>query len=156
MTCFPASQLDGTDFCTEFCDAPMSLLPAENAVCVQGNAKLEYCDRTVRRIKDLEPLVTDTDLDEDVSEIGHTLEDFYADGDEDDGYHEYLPAGIDGALRAIFTGGDRAAASLSLSAEELPERGRFLRAGAVLPPKDPRRREPRICVPNCDSKGRCP
>ena len=43
MTCFPASQLDGTDFCTPSCDAPMSL-PGENAVCVQGAAKLAFCN----------------------------------------------------------------------------------------------------------------
>jgi len=42
MTCFAASQLDGTDFCTQSCGEPMSL-PDENAVCVQGSAKLAAC-----------------------------------------------------------------------------------------------------------------
>jgi hypothetical protein len=43
MTCFAARQLGGTDFCTKSCgDAPMSL-PDENAVCVQGKAKLQAC-----------------------------------------------------------------------------------------------------------------
>ncbi len=43
MTCFAARQLGGTDFCTQACgDLPMSL-PLEDAVCVQGNAKLPAC-----------------------------------------------------------------------------------------------------------------
>ena len=42
MTCFPASQLDGTDFCTQSCGEPMSL-PDQDAVCVQGGAKLVSC-----------------------------------------------------------------------------------------------------------------
>jgi hypothetical protein len=46
MTCFAARSLGGTfDFCTEKCEQPMSL-PDENAVCVQGNAKLKACDPT--------------------------------------------------------------------------------------------------------------
>jgi hypothetical protein len=47
MTCFAARPLGGTfDFCTEACgDTPMSL-PDENAVCVQGGAKLMACDPT--------------------------------------------------------------------------------------------------------------
>jgi len=43
MTCFPASQLDGADFCTESCGDPMSL-PDEDAVCVQGGALLKACN----------------------------------------------------------------------------------------------------------------
>ena len=47
MTCFAARQLGGADFCTQMCgDEPMSL-PDDNAVCVQGNAKLHACDPTV-------------------------------------------------------------------------------------------------------------
>ena len=42
MTCFPASQLDGSDFCAKSCGEPMSLA-AEDAVCVQGGAKLRAC-----------------------------------------------------------------------------------------------------------------
>jgi len=44
MQCFGASQIGAGDFCTETCgDVPMSL-PDEDAVCVQGNAKLKYCN----------------------------------------------------------------------------------------------------------------
>jgi hypothetical protein len=44
MTCFAARQIGGADFCTASCgDEPMSLLD-EGAVCVQGNAKLQACN----------------------------------------------------------------------------------------------------------------
>lgn len=62
-------------------------------------AKLEYCDRTVADVANLEPLITATDLDEAVDQMAYTLEDHFkaamAAGEE-------LPAGLDGALRAIF------------------------------------------------------
>src|SRR5579884_621518 len=40
-------------------------------------AKLEYCDRTLARLRDTEPPVTDTDPDEDVGAIGTPLEEWY-------------------------------------------------------------------------------
>jgi hypothetical protein len=45
MQCFAARQIGAAaDFCTQRCDdLPMSL-PDEAAVCVQGNAKLKYCN----------------------------------------------------------------------------------------------------------------
>jgi hypothetical protein len=44
MQCFAARQLGATDFCAQHCDgAPMSL-PDEGMVCVQGNAKLKACN----------------------------------------------------------------------------------------------------------------
>ena len=44
MTCFPASQLDGTDFCTQSCgDQPMTFA-VDSTVCVQGGAKLAFCN----------------------------------------------------------------------------------------------------------------
>jgi hypothetical protein len=44
MTCFAARQIGGADFCTKACgDIPMSL-PDDNAVCVQGNAELRFCN----------------------------------------------------------------------------------------------------------------
>ena len=42
MTCFPASQLDGTDFCTQSCGEPMSL--DDGSQCVQGHARLAACN----------------------------------------------------------------------------------------------------------------
>jgi hypothetical protein len=62
-------------------------------------AKLEYCDRVVKEVRDLEPLVRSDELDEDVSELNDSVDDFYirthAGGDE-------LPAGLSGALVSIF------------------------------------------------------
>jgi hypothetical protein len=61
-------------------------------------AKLEYCDRTMQRLNEVNPPVSATDLDEDVSELGYSLSDYYknvnAEGEPS--------AGLDGDLRAIF------------------------------------------------------
>lgn len=44
MTCFAARQIGGADFCTKACgDTPMSV-PEDDAVCVQGNAELKLCN----------------------------------------------------------------------------------------------------------------
>jgi len=62
-------------------------------------AKLEYCDATIAAIRDKDPLVSSDELDEDVGEIEYSLDDYYKNM-EPSGAE--LPAGIDGALRAIF------------------------------------------------------
>jgi hypothetical protein len=62
-------------------------------------AKLEYCDRTMKSLADVDPPVTATELDEDVGELGYTLDHFYGSGLP--GSAE-LPRGLDGALRTIF------------------------------------------------------
>jgi hypothetical protein len=55
MTCFAARQIGGADFCTKTCgDVPMSL--PEGAVCVQGNAKLKACNPEDDSNPDLHPL----------------------------------------------------------------------------------------------------
>jgi hypothetical protein len=91
---------------TEYADWPVAL------------AKLAYCDEVVRRIGDLEPLVTDEERDEDVGDIAYTLGEFYREHD-DDPEEVALPRGIDGALRDTFAGlgprpgqGDASAAAL--------------------------------------------
>jgi hypothetical protein len=62
-------------------------------------AKLEYCDRTMKVLRDREPLVRDEELDEDVGAIGSSLDDFY---------QEHVPPGgdvppeVDDALHTIF------------------------------------------------------
>jgi hypothetical protein len=81
----------GSDWRREYPDWPVAL------------AKLTYCDEVMRRVGDLEPLVTDEDRDEDVGEIAYTLGEFYRDY-EDDPDGEALPRGIDGALRDVFGG----------------------------------------------------
>jgi hypothetical protein len=77
----------GLDWRAEYAGWPVAL------------AKLTYCDRTMAALKDRDPLVTATDLDEDVGELTATLGEYYAAGSA--GTAEF-PPGLDGALRAIF------------------------------------------------------
>jgi hypothetical protein len=62
-------------------------------------AKLAYCSRIMAELADREPVVTNTELDEDVGDIAYSLDQYY-------GRREIsaadLPPGLDGALRAIF------------------------------------------------------
>ena len=47
MVCYPASLLDGSDFCAEGCAGqPIMSLPDGNQ-CVEGNAELKACDPTI-------------------------------------------------------------------------------------------------------------
>jgi len=62
-------------------------------------AKLHFCDELMAEIRELEPEVTDDELDEEVGEIEYSLEDYYRDNLPVSGE---LPPGLDGALRAIF------------------------------------------------------
>jgi hypothetical protein len=77
----------GRDWRAEYADRPVAL------------AKLEYCDRTLARLRDVDPLVTATELDEDVGALAHSLDEFY--GGTAAGEAE-LPRGLDGALRTVF------------------------------------------------------
>jgi hypothetical protein len=63
-------------------------------------AKLEYCDRTMAMLNERDPPVTATELDEDVSELASSLEDYYRTAASIEG--DPLPPGLDGALQAIF------------------------------------------------------
>ena len=71
---------------------------AEYGGWLEALAKLEYCDRVMRELCAVEPPVTADELDEDVSEISYTLDQFYhaweAEAD--------LPPGLDGSLKTIF------------------------------------------------------
>lgn len=81
----------GIEWRSEYADWPTAL------------AKLTYCDETMTRVGDREPLITDEERDEDVEEIAYTLGEFYRD-QEDDPDEEALPRGLDGALREVFAG----------------------------------------------------
>ena len=72
---------------------------AEYAAWPVALAKLEYCDRTMRRLRHEPPLVTSTHLDEDVGDIDVSVQEWFADPD---GSPEPMPPGLEGALRAIF------------------------------------------------------
>ncbi len=62
-------------------------------------AKLEQCDALIAEIRDRDPEVTDDEVDEDVAEIDYSIDEFYRDVLPE---QFPLPAGLDGALRAIF------------------------------------------------------
>ena len=80
-------------------------------------AKLDYCDRVIAEVRDREPLVASDELDEDVSEIAYSLDDYYASlrvlGEPPP------PPGVDGALRAIFDDDRHRPGSSSLLASAL-------------------------------------
>jgi hypothetical protein len=166
MTCFPASQLDGTDFCTQSCEAPMSL-PEEGAVCVQGGAKLAAChpdDMTMENgpcgRSDLGCLRTDVTADEGVcvtmapcsqdNECPNPVRSTCAATFLNELYSK-VPNPPTGDLywhsdhlyclqRGCVSGGSNCGAGQSC----LP----LLVTAAAHPPD--------ICVPNCDAKDRCP
>jgi len=72
---------------------------AEYAGWPEALAKLEYVDKLMRELADVEPSVTKDELDEDVAEIPYTLDQYYRSWEHHDGD---LPPGLDGALRSIF------------------------------------------------------
>lgn len=61
-------------------------------------AKLEYCDRTMERVNQLDPLVVAAELDQDVGELSYSLSEFYKNIPAE----SEPSAGLDGDLRAIF------------------------------------------------------
>jgi hypothetical protein len=73
---------------------------AEYAQWPTALGKLEYCDRTMRLLGDVDPPVTTFELDEDVSDLTYSVADYYAKQPTES---EPPPAaGLDGDLRAIF------------------------------------------------------
>jgi putative zinc-binding metallo-peptidase len=72
---------------------------AEYAGWPKALEKLEHCDAVMRELRDTEPLVSDEELDEPVSEISYSLEQYYRGWETDAGE---FPPGLDGALRSIF------------------------------------------------------
>ncbi len=71
----------------------------EYASWTEALAKLEYCDRAVRTVSERDPVITDEELDEDVGEIGYSIEDLYQHFPEHD---LQVPDSLGGSLRAIF------------------------------------------------------
>jgi hypothetical protein len=77
----------GRDWRAEYAELPTAL------------AKLEFCAGTMTELGGRDPLVTTADLDEDVSGIYYSLEQYYKNVGAD---VEPGAAGLDGDLRAIF------------------------------------------------------
>ncbi len=61
--------------------------------------KLAYCDRVMQEVRSAEPKVTCDDLDEDVSEIAYSIDDFYTALEV---LGEPLPRGLDSTLGSLF------------------------------------------------------
>ena len=79
-------------------------------------AKLLYCDRTMAELAAKEPVVgaaRDSDLDEDVGEMGFSLDQYYRQYSHDWEHREEPPAGLDGALKTIFADADEAPAGVA-------------------------------------------
>jgi hypothetical protein len=102
---------------------------AEYAAWPRALAKLEYCDRAMAALAGREPLVTDSELDEDVGEISYTLDQYYRGFEAPDGD---LPPGLDGALRAIFEDLGRPE-DLSTDAPRRPAAELIQRLARILP-----------------------
>ncbi len=100
----------GRDWRAEYAQSPTAL------------AKLEYCERTIAELKEREPLVVATELDEDVTEIDISLQEFYK-AQQAEG--ESAAAGLDGDLRAIFD--DLADAEEQGTAHETRPAGELIR-----------------------------
>jgi hypothetical protein len=101
---------------------------AEYAGWTEALAKLEYCDRVMRELSAVDPLVTADELDEDVSEIAYTLDQYYRSWEIDGGE---LP-GLDGSLRAIFEDWGRPE-DLSTDAPRRPASALIRRLASDLP-----------------------
>jgi len=71
----------------------------EHAPWPHALAKLELCDTILREIRDRDPSVVDDELDEELSEIDYSLEDYYRDTEVP---APELPPGLAGSLRAVF------------------------------------------------------
>ena len=92
------------DWRTEYADWPVAL------------SKLDYCAKTICRLGDADPAVTTTELDEDVTKMEISLEQFYAAQDaEPQEFRHHL----DAALRTIFEDYGRPE-DRSSTAERLP------------------------------------
>jgi len=159
MNCFPASQLDGTDFCAQSCGEPMSL-PDEGAVCVQGHAKLAFCNPA----DDSNPagpcghdglgcLRTDVTADEGVCV---TMQPCTFDDDCPDPVRSTCAATF---LNQLYAKNQELHSDhLYCLQRDCVKGGSACGAGQSCLPKlvTPAAHPPDICVPNCDSRERCP
>jgi hypothetical protein len=160
MTCFAARQLGGTDFCTERCDAPMSL-PAEDAVCVQGNALLTACNPAddlpgtggACGRPELGCLRTDVLTDEGVCV---TMQPCSSDVDCHDPVRSTCAATF---LKKLYAGNPTLHADHLYCLQDGCQAndtacspGETCLRNVIPPVQNP----PDICVPNCDSQQRCP
>jgi hypothetical protein len=62
--------------------------------------KLEYCEATMARLREVDPPVTLSELDENVTDLTYTVQQYYSTFYPEEGLQATI--GLDGALRAIF------------------------------------------------------
>jgi hypothetical protein len=160
MTCFAARQIGGADFCTQKCDAPMSL-PDQGAVCVQGNAKLQACmpsnddiyaDGACGR-RDLGCLRTDVLNDEGIC---ITMNPCLTDTDCRDPVRSTCASTF---LTQLYAGKPPIKADhlYCLQKDCIHDHTSCSPGEVCLPSVIPAAANPPdICVPKCDSHGRCP
>jgi len=158
MVCYPASQLDGTDFCAPDCDDGPMTLPNGN-VCVEGKAELKFCDPSgmnpaaVCGQSDLGCLRTDVTAEEGICT---TMIPCTADKDCKDPVRSTCAATF---LTQLYS------KNTTLEADHLYCLQKNCQSGAsscspgqsCLPLLVPAAAHPPdICVPNCDSSQNCP
>jgi hypothetical protein len=159
MICYPASLLDGTNFCTQSCgDTPMSL--PDGAVCVQGDAKLKSCDPSQPTDSpagcgqsQFGCLRTDVTTQEGVCT---TMPPCTLDSDCTDPVRSTCAATF---LKELYSGNTTLYADHLYCLQKNCQSGEsFCSPGqSCLPLLVPAgSHAPDICVPNCDSQGRCP
>jgi hypothetical protein len=159
MTCFAARQIGGVDFCTPFCgDKPMSL--PGGAECVQGGAALKGCAPSADSLEtpacgrpDLGCLRTNVLADEGVC---LTMNPCSKNTDCLDPVRSTCGATF---LHELYTQApDLTSDHLYCLQEGCLDGHSLCSAGEIcLPTKIPAAAHPPdICVPKCDSRGRCP
>jgi hypothetical protein len=157
MTCFAARQLGGADFCVQKCDAPMAL-PDEQAMCVQGNAKLKTCNpvgdaQAGCGRPELGCLRTDVTSDEGVCV---TMQPCTQDGDCHDPVRSTCASTF---LTSLYKDNPDLHADHLYCLQE-----RCIAGNAACSPGEtclktvipPEANPPDICVPNCSSSLQCP
>lgn len=166
MTCFAARQIGGTDFCTKSCGAPMSV-PDQDAVCVQGGALLKACLPS-EDFDGQHPLGAcgrselgclrtnvETGADEGICITGKPCT---TNGDCHDPVRSTCAATFLQELYKGASGTDLAANDLYCLQEGCLGARSACSPGEVCLPLEvpPAANPPDICVPKCDSAGRCP
>jgi hypothetical protein len=99
---FAVWETPGHDWRTEYAKWPGAL------------RKLEYCDRTMREILDRDPVMTTLELDNDVSNISESLDQYYR-GTVLGGAPSERPQGLEQMLSAVFAETDPAGVRLAAS-----------------------------------------
>jgi hypothetical protein len=159
MICYPASLLAGVDFCTQSCGATPMSLPDEDAVCVQGAAKLAYCDPPADQsaptgcVPGLDCLRTDVTSEEGVCTDMTTCK---VDGDCKDPVRSTCVASF---LEDLYTKNSKLTVDHLYCLQKNCQSGQSACSPgeSCLPLLVPAgSNAPDICVPNCDSQGHCP